>query len=288
MGSVSVIVVAYGPVEHLRRCLASLSGCFPVTVVDNGMSDEAAGVCARAGAAYIRPPRNLGFGAAINVALSSRSGYDVLLLNPDAEIEPSAVRLLHRRLRSAGDLAAVAPKLLNTDGSPQKVEWPVPSPRTVWADVIGRADRSQLRFLSGAVLMLRAECLESIGVFDERFFLYAEETDWQVRAQKAGWRIAVVDEACAVHVSGGTSLESGTRELLFNASAERLVRKWYGPLGWQVFRAGSTIAAARRLILARTISVRRQQWRVIRHYIRGPVRSAEMAGAPGYSSSHRS
>jgi GT2 family glycosyltransferase len=124
------------------------------------------------------------------------------------------------------------------------------------------------------VLLLRGAAIDSIGTFDERFFLYAEETDWQLRALKAGWRVGLALDATAMHLSGGTSADPARRELLFDASAERFVRKWYGMLGWQLFRFASILAALRRLVMARDVEAKMTQHRAIAHYWNGPVRCA--------------
>ena len=85
----------------------------------------------------------------------------------------------------------------------------------------------------GSVLLLRAEALDQVGALDERFFLYAEETDWAYRAHRLGWRHAAVHEVRAVHVGAGTSGDAARREAHFHASQERYLRKHYGALGWQ-------------------------------------------------------
>ena len=73
---------------------------------------------------------------------------------------------------------------------------------------------------------------------DERFFLYAEETDWAYRAHRLGWRHAAVPDVRAVHVGAGTSGDAARREAHFHASQERYLRKHYGALGWQWARLG--------------------------------------------------
>ena len=123
------------------------------------------------------------------------------------------------------------------------------------------------------MLLLRGDGLDSMGPFDERYFLYAEEADWQLRATRAGWRVAVSKDTVATHAGGATSADPVMRELLFNASAERFVRKWHGSLGWQVFRIASLCSAMRRLITARDGHTRAVQRRVIAHYCRGPIRT---------------
>jgi GT2 family glycosyltransferase len=273
-----VVIVAYGSDDQFEACLDTLGPDLPVVVVDNGGSDRAQRVCKSAGATYVRPSTNIGFAAAVNLALRGHRdpGVDVLLLNPDAHLRVGDLTKMSDELHRSNDLAAVCPRLVNPVGEPQKELWPVPSPWSAISGVIGAADRlSRRRFVSGAVLLLRGTAIDSVGNFDERFFLYAEETDWQLRALKAGWRVGVASDATAIHLSGGTSADPVRRELLFNASAELFARKWYGPFGWQVFRVASLLAALRRFAMSRDLETRMTQRRVMAHYWRGPVRCAQ-------------
>ncbi len=270
-----VVIVAYGSEDQLEACLHTLGPNLPVVVVDNGGSDRAQRICKSVGATYVRSHTNIGFSAAVNVALRGHRvpGDDVLLLNPDARLRVTELMKMRDELHRSSDLAAVGPRLVDPAGETQRELWPVPSPWSTLSGVIGAADRlSRRRFVSGAVLLLRGAAIDSIGIFDERFFLYAEETDWQLRALKAGWRVGLALDATAVHLSGGTSVDPVRRELLFDASAERFARKWYGTFGWQLFRAASILAALRRLVMARDMETRMTQRRTIAHYWRGPVR----------------
>ncbi len=273
-----VVIVAYGSEDQLEACLHTLGSGLPVVVVDNGGSDRSQRVCESTGATYVRPHSNIGFAAAVNVALRGHHDpdVDVLLLNPDAQLRVRDLRKMIAELYRSSDLAAVGPRLVNPTGEAQKELWPVPSPWSALSGVIGAADRlSRRRFVSGAVLLLRGTAIDSVGNFDERFFLYAEETDWQLRALKAGWRVGLASDATAVHLSGGTSADPIRRQLLFNASAELFARKWYGTFGWQVFRTASLFAALRRYTMSRDIETRMTQRRAIAHYWRGPVRCVQ-------------
>jgi GT2 family glycosyltransferase len=273
-----VIVVAYGSEDQLRDCLQTLGPDLTVVVVDNGGSEQARQICDSSGADYLRPTTNVGFAAAVNLAMGARRdpGIDVLLLNPDACLMPADLRILLNRLHHSEDLAAVGPRVLSPDGETQKGLWPIPSPWIALAAMIGAADRfSRRRFVNGSVLLLRGAAVDEIGDFDERFFLYSEEADWQLRATLAGWKVAVVQDASATHVGGGTSSDPADRELLFNASAERFIRKWYGSLGWHVFRAASIGTAVRRLLTSRSDRKKDTYRRVIYHYWQGPVRCLE-------------
>ncbi len=273
-----VVVVAYGNEDHLRTCLATLGQGHHVVVVDNGRSDEAQRICLTFGADYSRPAGNLGFAAAVNVAIKERRirATDVLLLNPDARLAPADLDILRDRLRIAPDLAAVGPRLARPDGQVEKALWPIPSPWVALATIVGASDRiTRRRFVSGAVLLLRGTALDSIGRFDERFFLYSEEADWQLRALRLGWKVGLVNEAAAMHLGGATSSNATQRELYFHASAELFVRKWYRPFGWEVYRIATIATALRRLVTSGSRQCRDTQRRVIRQYWRGPVLCAK-------------
>ena len=243
-----IVVVAYGDPEHLRRCLVGLSApSGTVTVVDNGLSPVVEGLCRDHGATYLRPHANLGFAAGVNLGCRGRAGRDVLLLNPDAVLPWPDVLALQAQLHRDGRFAAVTPRLARPDGSAEPSSWPVPSPRSVWADALGlsRWVRGE-RFLTGAVLLLRGPALDEVGGFDERFFLYAEESDWQLRALRAGWTVALVETVTAVHLGGATSSSATTRSEHFHRSARVFALKWYGARGAGLMWVGSLVAVLRR------------------------------------------
>jgi GT2 family glycosyltransferase len=132
--------------------------------------------------------------------------------------------------------------------------------------------QSGARYAIGSVLLLRAEALEQVGGLDERFFLYAEETDWARRAHNLGWRHRVVPDAHAVHVGAGTSGDAKRRDLHFYASQERYYRKHFGAAGWQSVRSAGWLGATVRGMLLKG-ERRAQAWRRAALYARGPVRA---------------
>lgn len=270
-----VVVVAYGSPELLRRALAPLVS-LPLTVVDNSSLPEIAALCRELGVRYLDPGRNGGFAAGVNAALADRlvPGADVLLVNPDAEITVESVALLHRALRAEPDLASVGPSQSDGHGTTARVSWPFPSPRAAWREAIGfGAAKRGPRYVIGSVLLLRAEALAQVGGFDERFFLYAEETDWAYRAHRLGWRHRAVPEATARHVGGGTSSDPARRGAHFFASQERYLRKHHGALGWQSARAAQVLGST-----VRGLVLPGERGRAARRraaiYREGPVRAA--------------
>lgn len=247
-----VVVVAYGAPAMLRRALEPVAG-LPVTVVDNSSMPEIAALCAELGVRYLDPGRNGGFAAGVNVALGDRlrPGADVLLLNPDAVVSSDDISRLHRALLADPTLASVGPAQVDAAGRSARVEWPFPSPGATWLEAIGlsRLPRPGPRFVIGSVLLLRAEAIDQVGALDERFFLYAEETDWAYRAHLLGWRHASVPEARALHVGGGTSGDSSRRDAHFHASQERYLRKHFGALGWQSARLAQWLGSMGRSVV---------------------------------------
>ncbi|MGA0567128.1 glycosyltransferase [Rathayibacter sp. KR2-224] len=245
-----VLIVAYGSPAPLEGCLAELGSGLPVTIVDNSSLPETRTLAERHGARYVDAGRNLGFAGGVNLGLETieacgEGTRDVLLLNPDARISPEGVRTMHELLHSAQRRAAVGATQTDPEtGAGVRVWWPFPTPAGAWIEAVGLGGLRRRRdFAIGSALLLRREALQEVGRLDERFFLYAEETDWQRRARSRGWDIAVADVA-ATHEGGGTGGDPRQRERHFYGSAERYIRKHYGPAGWQLYRAGTLVGAA--------------------------------------------
>lgn len=276
-----VVVVAYGAPGPLAAALAPLAGRLPVTVVDNSGDPAVRAVAESAGARYLDPGANLGFGAAVNRALADplRPGADVLLLNPDARIDPDGVRALTGRLAADPRLAAVGPEQVDDHGDPSRVLWPFPTPRGVWRQAIGLGLPEHAEsFVIGSVLLLRAEALAEVGGFDEAFFLYAEETDWQRRARAAGWSTAVAGGVPARHTGAATSTDPRRRETHFHAGQERYLRKHHGAAGWQLARLGVLAGALVRSPLPGETGIAARTR--LRLHLRGPIRAEVALGDP--------
>ncbi len=278
---VHVLVVAYGDPDTLARCLGALDHRYPIRVVDNSSSPHTQALAAEAGAGYLDPGENLGFAAAVNLGLADLdlSTVDVLLLNPDAVIEPGAVELLVRELAASADLCCVAPAQ-RQPGSPiaSPVCWPFPTPLAAWRQALGlsRFDR-HWDFVIASVLLVRGTALVALGGFDEGFFLYAEETDWERRATRAGWRIGFSPDAEALHEGAATDDDNLRRLVRSHAGLERYIRKWHGTGGWRSYQLAATLTAARRALFAKG-ERRARFWFLARTYAVGPCRTARRMG----------
>lgn len=270
-----IVVVAYGPSEPLAAAIEPLTG-FSVTIVDNSSSDATRAVAQQCGAHYIDAGGNIGFAAGVNTALKSLAqrgldGADVLLLNPDATISGESIHALHAGLHRSPRHACVAPVQHHpTTGAADRVSWPFPSPAAAWLDALGLGRlNSGAGFVIGSVLLLRAAAVADVGRFDERFFLYAEEADWQLRAVTRGWSTGVVSDAAATHVGAGTGGDSVRRLEMFNTSLLAFMDKHHGPAGEVSYRAAVLTGALVRGVLARGATRAQARWR-LRFYPRAP------------------
>jgi GT2 family glycosyltransferase len=280
--SVDVVVVAYGDPANLATCLESLQGAYPAVVVDNGSSLETRRIAEAAGASYLDPGTNLGFGAAVNRAVAGLAPDRdaVLLLNPDAYMRPAAVERLREEIDADVHVACVAPAQ-HRPGSDRAavVCWPFPTPLRAWAEAVGLG-----RFVGGwgyviaSVLLVRRGAFFDVGGFDEGFFLYAEEADWERRATRRGWTVRYCADAEAVHAGAATDPDTDRRHVRFHAGVERYMRKWHGQWGWRSYQAATVLTALRRGLVGGRAR-RHASMRLAGLYTRGPYHVGRRSGA---------
>lgn len=256
--SVDIVVVTYNSAAYIKACLASIAdseydGTLRTIVVDNASTDATleAARTSEADTHIIANQRNTGFAAACNQGIDATSGDLVLLLNPDARLEPTTLATLVAYLDEHPRVAIVGPRLLQEDGSLQRdisATGLFPSFRQALFEYthLGRAlptspwirdyfltdfDRVSNRtvaMVQGACFLFRRAILDEIGGLDTGYFLYFEETDFCKNAADRGWEIHYVGDAAAVHL-GSHSLPGGRPSAHhFISSLYRFHRKHYG------------------------------------------------------------
>lgn len=267
-----------------RRQMADLDG--EIVIVDNASGDDSVDMLRRAldqngwstdgRVRLVVSDRNAGFGAGNNLAMragladGSRPDY-VYLLNSDAWPDPGALRRLVNFMQANPKAGIVGSHVRGTDDAPHRTAFRFPSiggefeaaART--GVISGLLERSivaipiperetRVDWCAGASLMLRDRMLAEIGLFDETFFLYFEETDLCNRAAQAGWRTHYLPESGVVHVgSASTGMKTWTRTppYWFDSRLHYFV-KTRGWLYWGVATgariAGSLIWRLRRLV----------------------------------------
>lgn len=216
---VSVVVVSYNTKDKLRRCLSCIEPEHEVIVVDNGSADGSAEMAKTEFPAVrlVENKNNVGFGAANNQGMGLARREFVLFLNSDAYAEPGAISLLATKLDF--ETVAVGGKLLNPDGS---IQDSAANELTLWAVLCEQSYLEKLfkssTFFSpywvtrrltadsevdqvmGACLMIKP-----VERFDERYFLYCEDTDLCKRLSKHG-KIKYIPEARFTHELGSSSV----------------------------------------------------------------------------------
>lgn len=241
---------------------------YRILVVDNGsVNDSTSEITARfSDVQQIVNERNLGFAAGANVGIRYalvRGADFVFLLNNDTLIAPDALDLLVDAAL-AQDVGLAAPKILHT-GDPQRI-WSVggwrnrvtleiASHRRGEPDVALYESPFEVDFVTACGMLMKRQCLEEIGLFDERFFMYYEDSDYCLRARAAGYRLLVVPRARMWHyvaASIGGSDSPGERYHMALSSVlffKKHVRGWRWPIV-APYRTGSAIRTAVRLLAA--------------------------------------
>ena len=209
---VSVSLVNTNSRELLLACLESLRGTeAEIVVLDNASEDgSAAAVRERfPEVRLIEQPHRAGFGANHNTVIRSTSGRYVFVLNEDTTSDDWGFDRMVAHLDASPRVAALAPRLVYPDLRPQASAWRFPSPAAAALGLLtlGRAgivqsgggETREVDWAMAAALMLRREALDEVGLFDEEFFIYSEETDLCRRLRAAGWRTQYFPEVTVVH-----------------------------------------------------------------------------------------
>ena len=220
----SVVVVTYDAMPWIEQCLESVRGVETV-VVDNGSSDgTVAFVRERFPGVTLIEQENRGLAAGWNVGIAATGGRWVLILNADAWLVGDALE----RLVAVGDahpgVAVVGPRLLNPDGTLQRsvrgfpTRWRLATeylylrklaPQTelmngFYAGGFDHASEREAEVVMGACMLVRRAAIDEVGLLDEGFFLFSEETDWCYRFARAGWKTLFTPAAECVHVGGAS------------------------------------------------------------------------------------
>lgn len=271
MTKLVVIVVNWNTGELLARCLRSLQSLpergliDEVIVVDNASTDRSlvkAQVVVGEGinkprVRFIKQHANAGFARANNIAMESvlhriDSETHVLLLNPDTEVKAGALAGMTRVLEQDSMVSIVGPRLLNSDGSgqlsvrsfptlgvfifmflklnriwPQAKRW-----RRYIRDDFDYGRQAEVDQVKGAAFMIRGTLIKSVGLLDEKFWVWFEEVDYCQRVKERGGRIVYTPEAQVIHQGAASfnQLVGFQRSLPWLASCLHYANKylkWY-------------------------------------------------------------
>ena len=267
---VSVVIVHYETPDLLESCLRALGASqgpvsMELIVVDNASSQfpESVVRAVHPSGRVIKNTHNAGFAVATNQGLREARGRYLLLLNPDAFVEPDTLAQMVSYMDERPDVGcATARLLLENDHLDLACRRSFPTPlRSLFrfAMLSRLFPRSRLfaqynlTYLDdgveteidspcGAFMMVRAEVASEVGLLDERYFMYGEDIDWAYRIKKAGWRVMYAPVTTVRHVKRASSRLEPERtirafhdamRIFYSEHYHDIYPRW---LSWLVFR----------------------------------------------------
>lgn len=232
---VTAVVVTYQSAATIERSLGALRRCqaaglVETVVVDNDSRDATLErLREHSDWARIRVTGvNNGFGRGCNIGAAEATRPFTLFVNPDAVVEPDAVRAMLEFMERHPDAGIVGPAIIEgeaLDGTGElQMTGDRPTPASLLRDALPLLPRvKRMRpippgaeafttgWVCGAVLMIRTDLLRRLGGFDPRFFLYWEEIDLCRRAEATGSGVWALGKAVTRHVGGASSAPDDTR-----------------------------------------------------------------------------
>ena len=251
-----IIYVNYNSTNHLIKSIETLFQWtqkkydLNIVVVDNHSDDNAHRLTEHfPEIQLIENNKNIGFGAAINQGLTYCHSEFVIFLNPDSLVTDGFIEESVGFMRRHETIGVIGPKVLDEDGTVQGSARAFPTPMTslfgrnspitkifpnnsiTRANILtSRSDGEspmEVDWVSGACMVVRREAMQAVGSFDERFFLYWEDTDLCRRIRETGWKVLYYPRVTVIHYGGKSS---NTRpvfaNLHFHRSCYRLYNKY--------------------------------------------------------------
>lgn len=273
---VVLMAVTYNSAEmidaFLRALPAALDGVpsARVVVIDNASGDGTGDLVRSLApwATVLDAGANLGYSAGINVGLRHGLGRrGVLVLNPDSVLSPGCVARLLAAAEERDDVGITVPRIVDARGrlkfslrrEPTLLRAvgeallgghraaKVPALGDMIRDPGYYVDGATADWATGAAMFITRPVLDAVGAWDERFFLYSEETDYALRARDAGFGLLFLASAVVTH-PGGDMQRSPFLWSLVALNRTKLYRKRHGWLAgalyWGVVAANEGIRAA--------------------------------------------
>lgn len=228
----SIIIVNRDTKELLLACIASIYATVPplifeIWLVDNGSSDGSIDAVRQSFPQVfcIENSRNLGFAKANNQAIRHAHGRYIVLLNTDTVLTPTALATISGFMDKNRDAAICGGQLLNRDGSLQNsiANFPTLATELLNKSLLRRLfprrfPGKEYRFekpqpvesIIGACMVVRREAIEKVGLLDESFFFFFEETDWCLSMKEKGWLVFFHPLARIFHLRGETAKKNNT------------------------------------------------------------------------------
>lgn len=260
--NVSIVIANWNTCDILHDCLISIYEQesdidYEIIVVDNASTDGSVEMLRKEfpQVVLIANTENRGLAAANNQGIKLAKGRYVLLLNSDTKILDNAISKSVAFADSHPNSAVVGCRVLNPDQTLQPTCFMFPSilnmllsssylykvfPKSTFfgremMSWWGRMDTREVDVVTGCFMLVRQEAIKQVGMVDEQFFMYAEETDWCYRIKQAGWKVLFTPIAEIIHLGEASSKKiKPTMVLQLRASILLFFKKHKGKLSYGV------------------------------------------------------
>ena len=264
---VSIVIVNYNTPQYTIQCLESIYKASPkadyeIVLVDNASPDGSAEQLEKKYPLIkmVRSGKNSGIAGGNNLGTRAASGMYILLLNNDTLVKPGAIDLTIEFLNAHPEAAGVGGNLLNEDGSFQSGYIDFHTLGQVFLvltrlGILLRPDYpshprgttlKEVDWMSTAFMTFRKDALESVGLMNEEYFIYSDESDLQYRIKQQGWKIYYLPELDTIHF-GGRSLTPWRRRRLFYRGYLLFFTKHRGPMQTLLLRVMFVVACLLKL-----------------------------------------
>jgi GT2 family glycosyltransferase len=265
----SIALVNWNNRDYLEQCLESIEAAqlpfsYEIVVADNGSTDDSQGMLAKRFpyVQIVQNEGNVGVARGNNQCIQNSSGRYIYILNNDTVVNRESIEAMVRFLDEHPEAGAVGGNLLNPDGTFQSGFFNFPTLPEEFLIVSHIGIRlnpyfpsyngtyltlREVDWISSASIVVRRSAIEGIGLIDEDYFIYSDETDWQYRLWQAGWKVYYLPQVTTVHYGGGSFQPGGKRYTLVYRGRMLFARKHYSRLYCILQRAMFAAAALGRL-----------------------------------------
>lgn len=261
----SICIVNWNTKVLLQDCLTSIyqhikNLSFEIFVVDNNSSDDSVAMV-RAQfprVKLIQNTDNVGYAQGNNHAIKLSKGNYILLLNTDTLLLDAAIEEMKKFMDENKDVAICGCRHIHSDGSAHASHGRFLTLGQMFIRLFyPKSLREKILFcpqdlttphpietdsISGAGLMVRREAFNQVGMMDDQFFFYYEETDWCYRMKKSGWRVCWLPWLQMIHYGGASANKEPSRfDAELYKSEYRFFRKHYGVLSAMILKIFNSI-----------------------------------------------
>ena len=281
---VSVIIVTWNSSDEIEGCINSIINSqrinnseFEIIVIDNNSTDDTKIKLDQikknlySNIILIYNKENVGFTKACNQGIEIVTGENILILNPDTEIVDDAIDKMAAKLNSDKSIGAVAPKLLNKDGSIQKSCRTFPEYSDMFFEMTllsklfpksKKVSRWKMNYFDhdkeckvdqpmAAALMIKKSVLDNIDNFDERYKMFFNDVDICKKIYDSGKSIIFYPEAVVIHIKGVSIYKDREKMIrIWNKDCAEYFKKYHNNvLLYNLLKAGLTVSGAVRILL---------------------------------------